>query len=145
MKPSDILFDNKYSNTKKLGIYVKNRRNELGLTIKDFAEKSNLSPAYICDIENGKRTAPLNYIQRSIDILKIEKNEINYFYDLAGLAHTNWKDLNEYFNKTPNARKFLRISKNLGLTDNEIAEIILSHKKINHTETDTQRELSVFQ
>ncbi|MBQ8792664.1 MAG: helix-turn-helix domain-containing protein, partial [Clostridia bacterium] len=77
MKPSEIWKNKQYKNKDKFGIYVKNRRKELGLTIKDFAEKLNLSPAYICDIENGKRLAPLGCLDKIVSTLKIEENEVN--------------------------------------------------------------------
>ena len=40
------------------GEYVKQRRESLGMTMKEFAEQVKLSPAYLCDFEKGNRKPP---------------------------------------------------------------------------------------
>jgi len=47
----------KHDFTKVLGARIKNRRAELGITIRDLAAKTDLSASYIGDIEN-QRTTP---------------------------------------------------------------------------------------
>ena len=132
MTPSEILADNNIINKNKFSEYVKQRRTELGLTIKDFSKKIELSTTYIWDIENGKRQAPLKHINQYISVLKIEGKEVDFFYELAGLSHSRWLDLEDYLNETPNARKFFRIAKSLNLSDKEVSKLILSH----HNEED---------
>ena len=118
------------------GVDLKFRRNELGLTIKDFAKQMQLSTTYIWDIENGKRQAPLKHIDQYIKVLEIERKEIDVFYELVGLSHCKWPDLEDYLNKVPNARKFFRIAKSLNLTDNEVSTLILSLNNPSHNEED---------
>lgn len=40
------------------GEYLRSKRKEKGLTLKQLAELSGLSDAYICHVENGKRGIP---------------------------------------------------------------------------------------
>ena len=129
MKPSEIMLNSKIPNKNKFGIYLKSRRREFNFTIREFAEQLNISPAYACDIENGNRNAPLQFLEKAINCLKIETSEIPYFYDLANYRQSNWPDINEYLAKTPNAREFLRIAKQKKLSDEDLSTLILSIDK----------------
>ena len=124
MKPSEIMFDKKISNRDKFGVYVKARRIELGMTVRDLANALNFSPAYISDIENGNRAAPLKHLKQVARLLKIDKEEIDAFYDIAGCAHLNWPDINEYLAKIPNARKAIRLARDMNLSEQEFLQII---------------------
>ena len=126
MKPSEIMFDKTISNRDKFGVYVRGRRNELDMTLRDFANDINLSPAYVSDIENGNRYAPMNYLKQVARILQIEKEEINYFYDLAGCSHSNWTDINDYLSQMPSARKAIRMARDKNMTEEEFVELISS-------------------
>ena len=126
MKASEIVFDDKISNKEKFGVYLRSRRLELGIGLREFAEKVNLSPAYISDIENGIRLAPINYLKNVIDILLIDEEEIDYFYDLAGSSHSNWPDINEYLAKTPIARKAIRLARDKNISQDDFAKLVLS-------------------
>ena len=126
MKPSEVIFDKTISNRDKFGVYVRARRSELDINLKDFAKELNLSPSYVSDIENGNRYAPLKYLKDTIKILKIEPLEVNSFYDLAGCSHSNWVDINEYLAKMPNARKAIRLARDKNITEQEFVEMINS-------------------
>jgi len=125
MKPSEIVFDKNINNREKFGTYIREKRLEIGMSIRYFAALLNLTPAYISDIERGNRTAPINYLDKMIEKLKIEKEEINYFYNLAGCSHLNWPDINEYLARTPSARKAIRLARDKNLSDEELSSIIL--------------------
>lgn len=124
MKPLDIVLDKNISNRDKFGVYLRERRLELGMSLRYFSGLLGLTPAYISDIESGNRLAPIKSLEKIIDILKIEKEDINAFYDLAGCTHGNWQDINEYLAKTPNARKVLRLAKDKNLSDEELSTMI---------------------
>jgi len=126
MKPSDVVFDDNIKNRDKFGIYLKNRRIELDLSLRDFAKMINVSPTYISDIENGNRLAPINYIKETINILQIEKSEIDYFYDLVGCSHSNWIDINDYLSKNPNARRALRLARDKNISDANLYKLIMN-------------------
>jgi len=126
MKPSEILFDNSISNRDKFGVYVRGRRKELNMTLRDFAQTINLTPAYISDIENGNRYAPLNYLNQVMSILQVEDEEINAFYDIAGCTHSNWPDINEYLKDKPFARKAIRLARDKHMSGEEFLAIVES-------------------
>ena len=54
MKASEVVFNDKISNRDKFGTFVRNRRMELGISVRDFAESLGLSAAYISDIESER-------------------------------------------------------------------------------------------
>lgn len=129
MQPSHIVFNKGISNRDKFGEYVKWRRMELNMSVRDLAAALGLTPAYISDIEKGNRMAPQNYLEQMIEILQIDENEIEFFYDLAGCSHSNWPEINEYLAKTPNARKAIRLARDNGLSGEEFLSIVESMDK----------------
>lgn len=124
MKPSEIFNNKNISNRDKFGTFVRNRRKELGITLRDFALQLNISPAYVSDIENGNRYAPVNYLEQVASILKIENDELYYFYDIAGCTHGNWPDINEYLAKNPSARKALRLARDKNISEQQLVQFI---------------------
>lgn len=54
-----------------LGEKIKKRRGELSMTLRDLAEKTQLTPAFLSQLENGKTNASLNSLQRISDALCI--------------------------------------------------------------------------
>ena len=117
MKPSEIVFDDSISNRDKFGVYLKERRMELGMSVRYVAGLIGVTPAYVSDIERGNRVAPLNYLVKLIDVLKLKDDELDDFYDLAGCSHSNWADINDYLKDNPNARRAIRLARDRGLTE----------------------------
>lgn len=114
------------TNCLPFGEYVKQRRECLGKTLRGFAAELEISPAYLCDIENGNRKAPERFLERFADALGIvEAEELNAFYDLAGVSkngqHT---DINTYIDSLPSARMALRTAKDNNFTDEDWSELI---------------------
>lgn len=60
---------------KEFGMYLKNLRKENNLSIRQLAERSNVSNAYLSQVENGKRSVP------SPEILKRLSEQLNTSYD----------------------------------------------------------------
>ena len=54
-----------------LGKRLKKRRTELGLTLRQLAEETNLTPSFISQLERGITNPSLNSIQRLADALKV--------------------------------------------------------------------------
>lgn len=144
MKPTEIIFDENIANRDKFGTYLKQRRCELGLSLRDFAQILKLSPAYIADIEKGNRCAPLRYLEQVIGVLKIEESDVNDFYDLAGCSHSNWPDINQYLADKPNARKAIRLARDVNLPQEELLEMVenLSQNKQKKQTKETDIELT---
>lgn len=108
------------------GEYVKRRRESLGKTMRAFASEVQISPAYLCDIENGNRKAPERFLDRFAKALVItELEELNGFYDLAGVSKNGQhSDINGYIQSLPSARRALRTAKDNNFTDDDWLELI---------------------
>ena len=108
------------------GEFVKQRREGLGKTIRAFAAEVKMSPAYLCDIENGNRKAPERYLENFANALGITKTEeLNSFYDLAGVSKNGQhSDINGYIETLPSARMALRTAKDYNFTDEDWLELI---------------------
>ena len=108
------------------GEYVKQRRENLNMTMREFAEKVQISPAYLCDIEKGNRKPPEKYLEKFAEALKItDADELNAFYDRAGVSkngqHT---DINSYIDGLPSARVALRTAKDHHYTDEDWLRLV---------------------
>ncbi len=91
------------------GDFIRQRREELGLTIRTIVKQLEISPAYWCDIEKGSRLAPCKLLNEMVKILKIDESDRNDFIDLAYLSHeTCAPDLIEYLIANKSARIALR-------------------------------------
>ena len=114
------------------GEYVKQRRESLKMTMRDFADKVQISPAYLCDIEKGNRKPPAKYLEKFVELLQItETEEIDAFYESAGVSQNQHTDINTYIEGLPSARVALRTAKNNHYTDADwlkLVEIIKQKK-----------------
>lgn len=110
----------------QFGEYIKIRREELGKTLRGVAAELEISPAYLHDIENGKRRAPEKLLERMADLFQIQdKSELYHFYDLAGVSQNGQHiDINAYMNAVPSARAALRTAKDANLTDEDWKKLI---------------------
>ena len=127
MKPSQVVYNDKISNRDKFGYYVRERRQELGITVRALAEMLGISPAYMSDIEKGNRMAPLDYLEQMSQILCVEEDEKEFFVDLSGCSHSNWPEINEYLAKTKEARTAIRLARDYGLSEDEFLAIVVTY------------------
>ena len=124
MKPSEIVFNDKISNRDKFGTYVRERRTELGITLRDLAERLNVSAAYMSDIEKGNRKAPVSHLEQMLIELAVEPEEIEFFLDLSGCTHSNWPEINEYLASCKGARDAVRLARDMGLSEQKFLELV---------------------
>jgi len=121
-------------NNLPFGEYVKQRRENLGKTMRGFAAEVEISPAYLCDIENGNRKAPERFLEKIAQALEItDAEELNGFYDLAGVSKNGQhSDINTYIDALPSARMALRTAKDNNFTDDDWLKLIeiIKQKKI---------------
>lgn len=108
------------------GEYVKQRREHLGKTIRKLASEIEISPAYLCDIENGNRKAPEKFLEKFAKALEItNQDELNVFYDFAGVSQNGQhSDINTYIDALPSARMALRTARDNNFTDKDWSELI---------------------
>ena len=95
---------------------IKSRRNELKMKVKQLAEKTGLTPAYISQLENGKRENPstevmdkiANALYVSIDYLlnKSEDKELEKAEQkIEELSEENKIFFSKYEKLSPEAKK----------------------------------------
>ena len=120
--------ENRKQNMKDFGQYIKLKRKQNNIGLRDLAYTIGISPAYLCDIENGNRCAPLKHLSNLINALKLDKFEIVEFLDLAYSTRGNFLDINEYLQATPMARLAVRTAMQHNLTGDEFLQCVLQLK-----------------
>jgi len=107
------------------GDYVKKRREAIGKSLRGFAEELDIAAPYLFDIEKGNRPAPEKKLDKFIELLGISGEDVNIFYDLAGISRNNiFPDLSDYIGNTTLARVALRTARDMDLPDSRWQEII---------------------
>lgn len=96
------------------GEYIKSKRLEKGISLRELASKVGISPSYMSDIEKGRRNAPnKEKVDKIAEVLFYSEEEIERLHDLAGLSkNTISTDLSSYIMESNDVRYFLRESKN---------------------------------
>lgn len=116
----DLCTDNKALDDKTFGRFMRQRREELGKTVRGLAAELDLTAAYISDIENGHRYAPKKYMGKLRKALKVIDEDSLLFEDLASASRGNqYEDINAYLGKSPLARKAVRKARDLGIPDSQ--------------------------
>lgn len=120
-------------NEMAFGKFIEERRKALGLTLRGFAAELDIAPAYMSDIEKGRRYPPDKKLDEIAQILKLNETEKNSMLDLAAMAKTKTvsSDLPEYIMEKDLARVALRRARDGKLSDEGWQEVInLIDKKI---------------
>lgn len=120
-------------NEMAFGKFIEERRKALGLTLRGFAAELDIAPAYMSDIEKGRRYPPEKKLDEIAQILKLNDVEKNSMLDLAAMAKTKTvsSDLPEYIMEKDLARVALRRARDGKLSDEGWQEVIdLIDKKI---------------
>lgn len=112
-------------NKHTFGIYVKERREERGHSVRSFAKLVGCSAAYLSDIEKGNRYAPKNYMDKIFEVLGLPEEDRQDFEDLAAATRGfQYEDINEYFGQKPLARVALRTAMRNDLSDEDWMKFI---------------------
>jgi transcriptional regulator with XRE-family HTH domain len=104
----------------------------MGFTLRGFASELDIAPAYMSDIEKGRRYPPEKKLDEIAAKLKLSEEEKSYMLDLAAMtkAKTVSSDLPEYIMDKDLARVALRRAKAGNLSDEGWQEVIdLINKK----------------
>ncbi|MDU2598237.1 MULTISPECIES: helix-turn-helix domain-containing protein [Anaerococcus] len=118
----------------KFGKFLEKRRKKLGLTLRGLAGELEIAPAYLSDIEKGRRNPSDDKLKAIIAALKFSEEESFYVLDLAAKAKENTvsADLPDYIMDTDLARVALRRAKEGNLSDEGWNDVIkLIDSKIN--------------
>lgn len=120
-------------NEMAFGKFIEERRKALGFTLRGFAAELDIAPAYMSDIEKGRRYPPDKKLDEIAQILKLNETDKNAMLDLAAMAKnkTVSSDLPEYIMEKDLARVALRRARDGKLSDEAWQEVIdLIDKKI---------------
>lgn len=96
--------------------YITAMRKRSGITLREMAARLDISPAYYCDVEKGRRH-PLSFhkLEQFGQIAGMERQEVERMLDLAGAARgTIAPDIADYIAEHEGAVKTLRLARNLG-------------------------------
>lgn len=117
---------------KEFGQFLTEKRVEKKVTLKELATALQISPAYLCDIEKGRRYPPAKEkLGQIADIFQLTKEERIYMYDLAAFAKEGSvsADLVPYIMENEILRAFLRKAQEIGLTDEDWKELMTTLEK----------------
>ena len=110
------------------GEFLKMKRRQREISLRKFAERADISPVYMCNLEKNRNTAPSEEIlSKMIKLLLLSNEEAAVFYDLAAKsknAPTVSHDLTDYIMGKTLARAALRTAKDVDATDEEWQEFI---------------------
>ena len=104
---------------KEIGILIKNRRLKLGFTLRELSKKIDVSPVYLCNIENGNRNLPSNEIIIKIAnvLFPVEPDKEDFFDIISKYQNKIPIDIEKYLVNNRNAIKVIRCSNKLNLTN----------------------------
>lgn len=101
------------------GLFVEQRRKALGMTLRGFAEKLGIAPAYLSDIEKGRRYAPDAKLEQIAELLQLYGVQRSKLFDLAACTREDQvsSDLSGYIMSTDMARVALRRARDTDLSE----------------------------
>lgn len=119
------------------GKFIEERRKALGITLRGFAAELEIAPAYMSDIEKGRRYPPDKKLDDIARILKLSADDKSRLLDMAAMTRTKSvsPDLPEYIMEKDLARVALRRARDGKLSDEGWREVIdLINKKVGDEE-----------
>jgi transcriptional regulator with XRE-family HTH domain len=111
----------------QFGEYVKTKRLEKKISLRKLAEYLDIVPAYMSDIEKGRRYPPdKEKIYKIAKILLLSKEEQNRMFDLAAIAKENTvsPDISDYVMEIDNLRVALRKARDIEAGESDWQKII---------------------
>jgi transcriptional regulator with XRE-family HTH domain len=100
-------------NDETFGKFLKRKRNERTITVRDMAERLGTAVGSYCDFESGRRNPPdREVLDKIIKELELSIYDRQTLYDLAGKARSAAPpDLPDYINENKMVRIALRVAK----------------------------------
>lgn len=111
----------------KFGEFVKAKRMEKGISLRKLAEELDIVPAYMSDIEKGRRYPPdKEKIYKIAEVLTLDQEETDTLFDLAAYSRANGvsPDLSDYVMGVDNLRTALRKARDINAGEDDWQRII---------------------
>lgn len=77
----------------KLGKVLRLLRIAQDLSVKELAEKMEISSTYICDVESSRKRPSLDMLKKYSDALNVETSTILYFVEQNEKTNYNYQEL----------------------------------------------------
>ncbi|MCR4621442.1 MAG: helix-turn-helix domain-containing protein [Clostridiales bacterium] len=108
------------------GSYLAFMRQRKGLSQRATAQKLGISPMYLSDVENGKRSAfALEKLRRFASVAELSAEETCRLFDLAGKNRGEVSpDVNEYLCSNTYVYSALRTAKSLNADRDDWAKML---------------------
>lgn len=119
----------------EFGKYLKEKRNEKGITTRTMAKDLDISVSYFSELESGAKLPPNSnkkdygdLIQRIINYLELDEESANKMHELADsvLGSNGYmpNDMTDYVKNMPVAMAALRKAKDADISESQWQEII---------------------
>ena len=101
------------------GKFITDKRKKLGITLRGMSAELGIAPAYLSDIEKGRRYPPdMDRLIQIAEILKLTEDEKHTMFDLAGEGkNTIAPDLPEYIMSSKKVRVALRKAREVAMEE----------------------------
>ena len=109
--------------TNLFGVFLKEKRQEANMSLRELANSVGVAHTYILNIENGSKAPPGDVMLKKIaNALHFDAQTAELFYDLAAMCKQNDDgknlylptDVSEYIQKTEYAKLAIRQANKLG-------------------------------
>ena len=127
-------------NNNLFGVFLKEKRLQKGMSLRELAAKVGIAHTYLMNIENGNKPPPSDKIlvQLEKSLLLDEESKI-LFYDIAAQVkemcnNSNFylpADVSSYLNSNDNAKRLIRKANQLGYTNEFWNDILQKLKEKN--------------
>ena len=116
------------SKTLSLGETIRYFRKKKGLTLRELARKSNISPIYLSELENGKKNNPSEEIlYKIVKGLELIQNDMINLLDCYSVETGKISpDLTEYIKNNKLVQIALRVAKEKGASQKDWINFIIS-------------------
>jgi transcriptional regulator with XRE-family HTH domain len=111
----------------EFGLFVRDRRQALGMGLRTLAHLMRVSPSYICDIEQGRRYPPNNKLDELASVLGFQGAALSEYYDKAARSRGDIvpHDIGRFIMGKDWVRTALREAEAGNLTDTDWEEVIM--------------------
>ena len=116
---------------KEFGQYLKSLRESRDITLRELARKTNLSAAYLSDVENGSiKPLTKERMETVIEVMELSSEEQSKLYDLAALVRREVAaDLPDYIMGNDFVTAALRTARDLQAGEEEWLRFVEDLKK----------------
>jgi transcriptional regulator with XRE-family HTH domain len=101
-----------------LGEFIRRTRLERGMRLRELARRLDVTPSYVSDIENDRRTPSEDVLRRIADVLDLDLDEL-----LARSGRIG-SDAERYLRRTPTATTLFRRISQQNLTEDQLTGLL---------------------